>query len=584
MKVAEAVVSFVGDMSGVDAGLGAIPNKAAPVVKKLGDMFSSSISTGIMAGGAAIATLGGFAEALAAPMEKAHVTLQQAIENTGKKWDTYGGQVDAAIKKGEDYNHSATDTQDALTKLVVATQDPAKALADLTLVQNVAAKGNMSLSDAAKQVAMAEVGKGRLFAQNGITLAKSVDTTKLVEKANKDHATAVAGLNTAQQKLSDLEAKDAATGRPLTLAQTQALAAAHQKVSDAQNKVAATAADVTKAQAAGATQTDRVATAMDELRKRTSGFADVQEHTFGGQMDAAKTRLGDFVGMIGGKAAPAMVALGPAMMTAGGLVETGAVGMIGSGAKLIASFVADTAKFVAQQAIRLAAWVAANAVMVATAVATGIAAAVAFLLPLAPFILIGAAVALLVYLVVTHFDQIRAVVTSVVGSIVNFISGAVSNIIGWFGRIAPEVGAALLGILLFVPLLEIRLLVMFAGIVDKIVGFFLSIPGRLLGLGKDILHTIGQAFAGAAANVPVIGGALASFLQSFDQGGIVGGLKGSPQVILAHAGEMVLNDRQQQSVAGGLGGGQTINNYFNAPIDPAAGRRIGRDLAWELKT
>ena len=253
---------------------------------------------------------------------------------------------------------------------------------------------------------------------------------------------------------------------------------------------------------------------------------------------------------IGAKAAPALTAIGPVMMATGAIVESGALGMVKSAAMASAGWVKDTAIMLVQNGIKAGSWLATNAILLASAIATGIGAAAAFLLPLLPFILIGAAVLLLVALVVTHFTEIKDFVTGVVGDIVGFFSGAVNSIIGFFAGVAPKVGAALLGILLFFPELELKALLFFGGLARKIVGFFLSIPGQLMGLGKTILHTIGQAFAGAAGNVPVIGGALKSFLQSFDQGGIVAGAPGSAQLVLAHAGERVLTPAQQLSGGG----------------------------------
>src|ERR1035437_4399656 len=101
MKVAEAVVDFIGDFASVDAGLGLIPGKAAPIAKKLGSMFGSSMSVGIIAGFGAITTVGGLLTQLSAPLQTSQVDLQNAIKNTGNSWDAYSGKVKGAVQTEE---------------------------------------------------------------------------------------------------------------------------------------------------------------------------------------------------------------------------------------------------------------------------------------------------------------------------------------------------------------------------------------------------------------------------------------------------------------------------------------------------
>jgi len=547
MKVASAIVDFVGDFSKVDAGLGAIPAGAQPIAKKVGEMFSKHIGAGIIAGGGAVSLLAGLGAGIAEPLERAQIGIKNAVQNSGKSWDDYKGKVDEAVRTNEKFGNTSQDTQEALAKLTVATGDPDKALQRLNETSDLAAFKHITLTEAASTLNKMYAGNGRAFKEFGINVK---DNTKLINDAAKEsklHEAAVGGLTKAQLALSDLEARDAATGKPLTISQQQALTAAKKAVADATQKESDTSRASIDATAAASNATkDYGKIIQEQVIPKIKGLKEEQSQTFFGQMDAAKAHVTDFAAGIAKNAVPALTAIGPTMMTAGGLIESGALGMIKSGAKVALTWVADTAKFLFHQGVRLVSWLATNAIMVATAIATGIAAAAAFMLPLLPFILIGLAVAALVVLVVTHFDQIKAVVTTVVAHVMAFIDSAVSNIIGFFGRLPGAVGGFIMDILKTIGNFEVQALRFFGGIVDKIVGFFMGIPGRLLSLGSNILHTIGQAFAGAAQSIPVIGGALSSFLQSFAEGGVVQGARGAPTLVVAHGGERVLTEAQQE--------------------------------------
>lgn len=90
-------------------------------------------------------------------------------------------------------------------------------------------------------------------------------------------------------------------------------------------------------------------------------------------------------------------------------------------AKMAAQWAMQAAAATASFVMEMVEAIADFAVMAASALATGIAMAAAFLLPLAPFILIGIAVAALVALVVTHFNQIKNFITGTVGAVINWV-------------------------------------------------------------------------------------------------------------------------------------------------------------------
>jgi hypothetical protein len=227
-------------------------------------------------------------------------------------------------------------------------------------------------------------------------------------------------------------------------------------------------------------------------------------------------------------------------------------------------WIAHTALQLAQAGIRLAIWIGSHAIMLATSIATAIGVAAAFLLPLLPFILIGLAIGLLVLLVVTHFSQIR-----------DFVVGVVSKIIAVFLEFAPKVGKAILDVLLFFPKLEFEALQFFGGLVGKIIGFFLTIPGRMAQIGGDILHAFAKGIADAAGHLPVIGASIQHLL-GFSEGGVVPGMTGAAQLAVVHGGERIQTPAQQKEQGkGGFNVGEI--NVYNPTPEPAS-TSTGREL------
>lgn len=246
-----------------------------------------------------------------------------------------------------------------------------------------------------------------------------------------------------------------------------------------------------------------------------------------------------------------------------------AAGAVASGATTVASMVASAASStaawigsnalvlastVASTAVRLGTWLAANAVMVASAVATGIAAAAAFLLPLAPFILIGAAVALLAYEVVEHFNAIKHFIVSVVGDVIGWIkshwqlllailtgpfglavlfvkdhfntikkdaSALIDDIVGFFtgmpakirtiwNEITADAGKVISGIVGFFTGLPHKIMNALKGLVGMFKSLGMSLVNAVVHAFSSIGSSIGGAIKGAVNSIPVIGGALSA--------------------------------------------------------------------------
>lgn len=74
------------------------------------------------------------------------------------------------------------------------------------------------------------------------------------------------------------------------------------------------------------------------------------------------------------------------------------------------------------------------------------------------------------------------------------------------------------------------------------------------------------------------GGGLLSKVPGFDDGGIVPGVLGSPQLVLAHGGETILPTHKGGAASG-------VNVYIQGPVyarDEAEARRVGNDIGWAL--
>ncbi len=310
------ITGFTSSMDQAKGKLDEVDRLSAGVSKRQ----VQATSMGLMAVGGLATGAGGFLVGMSDKVEKSQAALQQVIENTGGKWSDYSGQVQAAIEKEVHYAHGSSDTQDALAKLTAAYQDPKKALQELSLTTDIAAFKHIDLADAAAIVVRLHAGAAKTFKEFGINTTDMTKEVKAAETADKAHATAVVGLEKAQQSLSDLEARDAGK-KKLTIADTQALAKAHDAVAAAQGKVIVTANASVAAHAAAAGATANHEKQMAMLEQRLHGVAAAQADTFGGKLDEIKTRVENFAASIGRGLGPVLIGLGPVLMGIGGAMQ-----------------------------------------------------------------------------------------------------------------------------------------------------------------------------------------------------------------------------------------------------------------------
>jgi hypothetical protein len=265
---------------------------------------------GIVTGAGALLTLGGAKE------KQAQDQLAAAIDATGNAAADYKGKIEEAVKSGEKYAHGAADTKGALAALTLATQDPTKALADMTVVENLAAQKHESLTAAAEQLAKVYGGSGKILKQYGITLDSTKSATAKLASAETQHQAAVDRLAKAQRSLSDIQAVDA-THKKLTIGQEIQLRNAREAVASASDNLKAKTQNLTAAQDRAKDSTHFADDALGQLNTRLNGQASASVDNWGGKVAVLRTKLSDWTAEIGQRFGPAITATGPIMIAAG---------------------------------------------------------------------------------------------------------------------------------------------------------------------------------------------------------------------------------------------------------------------------
>ncbi len=155
----------------VSDGLDAVGGKADTNAKKIGAVGGVALATGLAL------------QQMASGDVEAQNKLENAVTNTGKAYDDYADRVDGAVESSVRFGVTDGEVKDALTRLTDATKDPAKALDDLAMAQDLAAAKGISLSDAATMIGKAHNGSAKVFKEFGIEVGKNADGTADYEGA-----------------------------------------------------------------------------------------------------------------------------------------------------------------------------------------------------------------------------------------------------------------------------------------------------------------------------------------------------------------------------------------------------------------
>ena len=403
-------------VGGVIGGeFGEVLNRVGAGISQVGEK-SGKLSSALMVGGGVVTGMGVALSVMGSGHKQASDQLEQAVKNTGRSFEDYRGQFDKAILKQQGFGRSAIDTQEALRKLTQSTNDPKKALAEMGLVSDLAAAKNISLSEAADTVSKVLIGKGaRALTSFGIVLGAHTNSTKDLTIAQGALTKATTVHEAAVLKLQQLEEVQHSK-KVLSVADHIALQNAQTKVTQSTDALTIAQQKVTTAQDKTKTSTNAIQDSVDALTKKVDGQAVKSVDNFGAQVNIARVRLTDWGASMGEKVGPALMAIGPILTVAGGIMDI----------------------FRAKQALAAVATASATTVTIASSVATGTATASTWSLTAAllanPIGLIIVAVVALVGALIWFFTQTK-LGKEVWANMVSFVATAFNWL--WVNVIKP---------------------------------------------------------------------------------------------------------------------------------------------------
>lgn len=152
-------------------------------------------SVGAMLAGVGIAATGAgvLLTQFGAKDQQAQAQLRQSVLVTGNSWGDFKGRIEDAIKSQERFGHTADDTQNALTALTTALQDPNKALQEMGLVADIAARKHISLAEASDTLIKAQEGNAKAFRSFGIVLDGNGTKADQINRALQELAKRMSG-------------------------------------------------------------------------------------------------------------------------------------------------------------------------------------------------------------------------------------------------------------------------------------------------------------------------------------------------------------------------------------------------------
>jgi hypothetical protein len=369
-------------------------------------------------------------------------TLQASGTATARQLSDAQLAIQQAQYGVTDANRTLSDSQAALNKLQADSLPGSDAM---KTAQNNLADAQLSLRQANLAQADAQQKQNDLF-------AASLPGSKQYEDALKKVQDAQDAVVQSQQGV--ISANVAAAQASVT-AQKSA-----ETLADAQKKEKDTADAVTAAQ-------NQHNTAIAQLDARTKGAADAVGNTFTGKIKAAETELANFISMNGAQFGKWMVGIGPIMMTAGMVLESGLI-----------------PKVIAFSVTLLTEGIPAIIGFAGMLVTVGIPAVISFGAALLanPITLIVAGILLLalaVYEIVTHWSTVK-----------KWILDFWDWLVGFVKKWGPDILAVL------VPFIGIPLLIIqhwgavsafFSRIWDDIYGWFADGVTKVIGVAEGII-------------------------------------------------------------------------------------------------
>jgi hypothetical protein len=460
----------------------------------VGDILTNGKKIGpMMIGvGGAVTAVGATLSAFGSKEQASHKQLQAAIAATGHSYENYSKNIESAVKHGENLAFTSKDTQDALSKLTVATNDPAKALRFLGETMDVARFKHIDLASAATQVGKVYNGNTKLLKEFGITATKTASYTKLLASASKASQTADTNLATAKKKLVDLETIDGAK-KKLTVSDALHLRDAEDRVRAAALLSVAAHQKLIAAHTHAGDAAKNQTRIMTELAQKTKGQASAAVDTFAGRMDILKTKVEDSISQFGQKYGPALQGAGIAIMAFGTLAQTaGAMSAAGEGLALgpiLLIVVAIAALIVAAYLLwrnwsTIWGWIKGAAQAVWDWIAKN--------WPLIVAILVGP-IGVAVLLILKNWQRIKDGAAILLG----WLRSAWDAVVGFFSSVASRIGAIFAGLWNGVTSAASSVVSAVQGIWNGFVGWLGGLPGRIASIATGMFHGITEAFRSA---------------------------------------------------------------------------------------
>lgn len=292
------------------------------VIDRASELSTSKIGGRLLGIGAAALGAGALLSTLASREQEAQQRLQASVEASGKSFDDYAEQVEKAVKSGEHFGNQASTTLDALNRLTITTHDPAEALHDLSVAQDVAAAKGISLAKAAELVGLTFNGSTRAGKQFGLHLTDVKKATNELAAAQKNLVNANEKVSSTQQAYNQKLAVYTSQHKH-TLAGQQALYNAYVASQKATAEDAAAKVRLKAAQEGANAATKAGATNVAQLAKIVKNQAEANADSFSGHLRTLGARIEDTAGKLGKDYGGAIQVASLATIAVGSVIESG---------------------------------------------------------------------------------------------------------------------------------------------------------------------------------------------------------------------------------------------------------------------
>jgi hypothetical protein len=453
-----------------------------------------NVGMGLAVGGLALGAVGDLVAKTMGEEQAAMAKLNTAMSDAGQKWTpALKDQFDKTRGSMTGLGFEGAQSADAIAKFVTAGVPATDAMKDMSTAADLARFKNISLGDATDTLTKASMGSVKALKDLGITSGPVVTKAKDLEAAQTTLAKAQDNLNTLQT-----------SGH-----------ATHAQLAKAQDAVAAAQGNLTKKQG----DYNQTAKHMNEIvglaEPKIKGQAEAYSKTLPGALSVIKASLTDkLLVPLGEKVMPLFERLANwvsehssqiSAVLGGAVIALGiAFDVLGKAMDVvngIISWIVDhwhalmpLFAAILGGLIPVGIYFLLLGLDMLIAAADAVITAVALWLPLAPILLVGAAIGVLAYLFIAHFGEIKDIVLLVIHTISDVIMTGIHFITDHWQVFALALVTILtggLGLLVYLVATHI----------GDIVGFFEDLPGRVLGALQGLGGALGKFFSGLPGSI-----------------------------------------------------------------------------------